>query len=194
MHLALFDFDGTLTDRDTMLAYCKHVRGPVRFWLGMALLTPLFAAIALKLVAKDRAKVVFLTHFLGGMDRATLTAAADSFADQVDGWLRPGAAERLAWHDTEGHTVVVVSASLDLWLMPWMTRRGLRCICTGAAWNGDIFTGETSGPNCNYGEKVVRIKAAFDLDAYTHVYAYGDSSGDRDMLAVATEPTFKPFR
>jgi len=194
MRLALFDFDGTLTNRDTMLAYCKHVRGPVRFWLGMVWLTPLFAGMFLKLVAKDRAKVIFLRHFLGGMQRADLESAAASFADLVDGWLRPGAAERLAWHRTEGHELSVVSASLDLWLMPWMTRRSLRCICTAAEWEGDTFTGGISGPNCNYAEKVKRIQEAFDLASYEHIYAYGDSSGDRDMLAIATEPTFKPFR
>jgi HAD superfamily hydrolase (TIGR01490 family) len=194
MQLALFDFDGTLTDRDTMLAFCKHVRGPTRFWLGMVWLTPVFAAMALKLIPNDRAKVLFLTHFLGGMERSALHEAAASFADHIDGWLRPGARERLDWHLAQGHEVSVVSASLDLWLMPWMNRQGLRCLCSTAAWDGDTFTGELSGPNCNHEEKVVRVRAVFDLEGFERVYAYGDSSGDQAMLALADEATFKPFR
>ena len=194
MQLALFDFDGTLTDRDTMLAFCRHVRGPGRFWLGMIWLTPIFALMFLKIMKNDVAKVRFLTHFLGGMDRQTLEAAALTFADKVDSWVRPGAIERVQWHLDQGHDVSVVSASVDLWLMPWMNRRGIRCLCSQAAWDGERFTGGLSGPNCNYDEKVVRIRAAFDLDTYQGIYAYGDSGGDQAMLALANEPSFKPFR
>jgi phosphatidylglycerophosphatase C len=194
MQLALFDFDGTLTDRDTMLAFCRHVRGSLRFWAGMVWLTPVFAMMALKWMPAETAKVHFLRHFLGGMTRYELEIWARSFANEVDAWMRPGALERLAWHQEAGHDVAVVSASVDIWLLPWMERRGLRCLCSRAAYEEDVFTGALDGPNCNYEEKVRRVNEAFDLLTYIRIYAYGDSKGDSAMLALAHESSFRPFR
>jgi HAD superfamily hydrolase (TIGR01490 family) len=194
MQLALFDFDGTLTDRDTMLAFCRHVRGPLRFWAGMVWLTPVFGLMFLKWMPAEVAKVRFLRHFLGGMERVTLETWARSFAVEVDTWMRPGALERLAWHRDEGHDVAVVSASVDIWLLPWMEKRGLRCLCSRAAFEDDVFTGRLDGANCNHEEKVRRVRAEYDLSVYARIYAYGDSKGDQAMLALAHEPTFRPFR
>jgi len=191
--LALFDFDGTLTDRDTMLAFCRHVRGTPRFAVGMLWLSPMLVAMKLGVVANERAKVIFLRHFLGGMSRSELAAQAGSFAGIVDGWLRPGAMDRLRWHVEQGHDVRIVSASLDVWLLPWAARNGIEVLCTRGRFDCDIFTGDLDGPNCNGDEKVARARGAFDLDSYDEVHAYGDTSGDQPMLAIATHPTFRPF-
>ncbi|HHO53172.1 MAG TPA: HAD-IB family hydrolase [Deltaproteobacteria bacterium] len=193
-HLALFDFDGTLIDRDSMLEFVRHCRGSTRFFLGMAWLSPVLVAHRLRLLAAERAKVIFLRHFLGGMERAALAEAAASFADRLDGFLRPGALERVVWHRSQGHDVWVVSASLDLWLEPWMERQGLRVLCTRGHFDGDRFTGALSGPNCNGAQKALQIQQTLDLERYERIYAYGDSSGDTEMLALAHEARFKPFR
>ena len=37
-------------------------------------------------------------------------------------------------------------------------------------------------------KRAKRIKEKIDLDQYDMVYAYGDSRGDREMLALADEP------
>ena len=192
--LALFDFDGTLTDRDTMLAFCRHVRGTPRFALGMLWLSPMLVAMKAGVVGNDTAKSIFLRHFLGGLSRKELTDHAETFANVVDGWLRPGALDRLIWHQQQGHTVRIVSASLDVWLLPWAQRHGVEVLCTRARYDDDRFTGDLLGSNCNGEEKVARIRDAIDLDRFDEIHAYGDSRGDAPMLALATHPTFKPFR
>lgn len=193
-HLALFDFDGTLIDRDSMLAFVHHCRGSTRFALGMLWLSPMLVAHRLKLVAAERAKVIFLRHFLGGMSRAELSSAAASFADRIDSFLRPGALERVVWHRSQGHDVWVVSASLDLWLSPWMERQGINVLCTRGHFDGERFTGALAGPNCNGPQKAAQIRQTLDLSAYARIYAYGDSSGDTEMFSLAHETRFKPFR
>ncbi len=189
--LALFDFDGTLTDRDTMLAFCRHVRGTPRFAVGMLFLSPMLVAMKVGLVANETAKTIFLRHLLGGASREELAVHAESFAVVVDGWLRPGAIERVAWHREQGHTVRIVSASLDVWLLPWARRHGIDVLCTVGRFDDDRFT---DGANCNGEEKVTRVKGVLDLAAFDEIHAYGDTSGDEPMLALATHPTFKPFR
>lgn len=193
--LVLFDFDGTLTDRDTMLAFVQHCRGPWRFWAGMVWLAPLLVGHRLGLVPAAEAKRLFLRHFLGGWHREALAGAAAVFADRIEGWMRPDGRARLAWHREQGHDVVVVSASLDLWLAPFMAVHQLRCLCTEAAYGADgTFDGELASENCNGPEKVRRVRDAFELDAYDGVVAYGDSSGDAEMLALADESSYEPFR
>lgn len=192
--LALFDFDGTITTRDTMLAFVLHCRGPVRTALGLVWLSPMLAAYALKLVPNDRAKQILLRHFLAGWRREALAERAASFVDVVEGWVRPGARERLDWHRAQGHEVVVVSASLDVWLRPWAERHGLGLLCTEGRFDGDVFTGELAGPNCHGPEKEARVRAALPVADYASIWAYGDSSGDVELLALAHESHYRPFR
>jgi phosphatidylglycerophosphatase C len=56
------------------------------------------------------------------------------------------------------------------------------------------LTGRISGLNCHGQEKVRRIKESFPLDQYQEIYAYGDTSGDKPMLDLATHRFYKPFR
>ena len=192
--LALFDFDGTITTRDTMFDFVRATRGPVRLALGLVALSPWLVAHKLGLLGATPAKVLVLRWFFGGESRETLARWGEAYVDRVEALIRPGAARRLGWHVAAGHDVAVVSASLDLWVGAWARKRGLRLLCTEAAWDGDVFAGALGSANCNGAEKERRIRAAFDVTAYATVYAYGDSSGDAEMLALATEPSFKPFR
>lgn len=192
--LALFDFDGTITTRDTMLPFVVHVRGVLRTLAGLVWLAPMLAAHAIGLVGTERAKALFLGHFLGGWTREALAAKGVSFVPRIEGWIRSEARTRLDWHRAEGHDVLIVSASLDLWLAAWAEKYGVRLVCTEAKFDDAVFTGQLATPNCKGAAKEDRIRQAVDLDGYAYVYAYGDSSGDAEMLALADEGWFRPFR
>ncbi len=162
---------------------------------GLIWLAPMLVGHQLRWIPGDVAKVRFLTHFLGGMPRTELAERARAFVDVLAGHVRSGAADRLRWHEEQGHEVVIVSASLDLWLAPFAEQRGLRLISSTAAFDDeDRFTGGLVGPNVNHDEKVRAVREALDLDAYDTIYAYGDSSGDEAMLGLADDASFKPFR
>lgn len=191
--LALFDFDGTLTTKDTMFVFLRHVVGPVRLFLGLWLLSPVLIAMKLGLVANATAKGMLLRLLLGGRSRDELEAAARSFVAVLDPLVRPGGRDKLRWHLAEGHEVRIVSASLELWVGPWAEAQGVGLLATPTGWDAGRFAG-LGGTNCNGDEKVARVRAALDLDAFDVVHAYGDTSGDRPMLAVAQHAHFQPFR
>lgn len=193
-HLALFDFDGTITSRDTMFAFVHHAKGPLRTGLGLLWLSPVLALHAIGLVGATTAKTALLRHFFGGTTRETLASWGETFTDEIEAMVRPRARARLAWHREQGHEIVLVSASLDIWLRPWATRHGYPVLCTEAAFEGDRCTGALATPNCNGAEKESRIRAMLDLKRYAHIYGYGDSSGDKQMLALANEIAYRPFR
>jgi phosphatidylglycerophosphatase C len=193
IRLALFDVDGTLTRRDTMFLFLRHALGAGGALWAVARVSPLLVLHVLGVVDNTRAKQALLGAALGGLPRSRLEAAAASFADVVDAELRPGALERLRRHLGDGDTVLLVSASLDLWLGPWAARHGLRLLATPTAWTDGVFAG-LGGPNVHGPQKVVRVREVVDPSSFSHVVGYGDSSGDTELLALCAEVHFRPFR
>lgn len=192
--LALFDVDGTLTTTDTMFAYAAHVVGRGRMFAVMALLAPLLALARFGLVDRGAAKGTMMRWFYAGKSRAELEAGAERFCrDVLPGLLRPKGLARLRKHRDDGDVVLLVSASLELWLRPFAEAEGIPLHATPTGWAGDRFTG-LGGPNCRGPEKVRRIRQVLDPDTFAHIDAYGDSSGDTEMLALAHAAHFKPFR
>ena len=83
--------------------------------------------------------------------------------------------------------MVVVSASPETWIRPWCEAQGMEAIATRLEEREDRLTGKIAGRNCQGEEKVRRVREIIDLDSYTRIYAYGNSSGDMPMLSLAHE-------
>ena len=189
-----FDFDGTLTTRDSYTAFLKW-RTPKSAWmLGGLKLVP--AALAY-LVHRDRGRIKAAATkvYLGGVSRERLEADARKFAETYSrSLLRPDA--MIAWKRWRKERVrlVIVTASPDLIVAPFA--RGLGAddlLGTPLQFDDrDRLTGAFAAPNCRGPEKVVRLKAAFG-EAVRIRAAYGDTSGDTEMLAAAEEPYFRVF-
>ena len=100
----------------------------------------------------------------------------------------------LEWHRERGDTVVVVSASIDLWLRDWCRSRGIGLIATELEVKEGRITGRFLTRNCSGKEKVKRIEKELDLSRFDHIYAYGDSPADRAMLSIAHEAYYRGKR
>jgi phosphatidylglycerophosphatase C len=184
--IAFFDFDGTITTRDTMLELIKYQKGNLRFFAGFLYNMPVFGALKLKLISSQAAKERLLKHFFNGMSLSEFQAACDS--------VRSGALAEIEKLKKEGYEVTVVSASAENWIKKWTDEINVQLIATRLQTLGDKITGKIDGVNCNHAEKTARIKAAYNLAEYGEIYGYGDSSGDNEMLALATKAFYKPFR
>ncbi len=103
------------------------------------------------------------------------------------------AIEKLNWHQQQGDRVIVVSASMEDWLKPWCDSKGVELLATSLLSDNGIISGEFATPNCHGEEKVNRIKALLNLSDYDRIFAYGDSSGDTEMLAIADEGFYRKF-
>ncbi|MBT1686388.1 HAD-IB family hydrolase [Dawidia soli] len=193
--LVLFDLDGTLTTKDTFLEFIKFYHGTASFYAGFALLSPWLVSFKLGLIPNWKAKERVLRYFFAGEDEATFRSKAEAFADQViPTLLRPEGVATLRRHQADNHHVVVVTASAEDWVGPWCKARNLQIIGTRLQRDDQKITGMLATKNCHGEEKVCRIRETLDLSAYDTIYAYGDSSGDKPMLALAHHPFYKPFR
>jgi phosphatidylglycerophosphatase C len=188
MRLALFDLDGTITTRDTFFDFLIFTFGRVRFALGMLALSPVLALYVARVIPNWKAKESVFRHFLKGWTYADFDNAAARYSrERLPAIIRNEAMERIEWHRTRGHRIAVVSASVEEWMRGWCGSHGMEVIGTRLEIVAGKLTGRIDGDNCNGVVKARRIRDSIALDDYEIIYAYGNSAGDADMLALADE-------
>ncbi|UII19716.1 HAD-IB family hydrolase [Fulvivirga ligni] len=193
--LALFDFDGTITTKDTFLEFIKYSRGVGRYYLGMTLMSPILVAFKLKLIPNWKAKEAVITYFFKNTSYNDFQNQCHSFSREViPALLKKDAIEALDQHISNGDDVYLVSASAENWLKDWCEFKDIKLIGTKLeVVNGNI-SGKLNGHNCYGQEKVNRVRQVLDLEDYDKIFVYGDSSGDKQMLGVATNPHYRFFK
>lgn len=195
MNIAFFDFDGTITTNDSLLRFIRFAVGDVKFLVGLTVLSPILILYKLKLIPNHRAKQIMLSYFFKGMNAEHFLKIANEYSlSHIQKIIRPKAMERIQWHHDNGDCVVVVSASLECWLRPWCQQNKLELIGTQLEIKANQVTGKLLTKNCYGIEKVNRIRQNYNLNDYETIYAYGDSRGDKEMLKLAHEKYYKPFR
>lgn len=193
-NLAFFDFDGTLTTRDTFIAFILFNKGLVRFVTGMLLLSPFLLLFLLRLIRNDAAKQKVMRYFFAGQSVDAFNRQCELFAKQVIPLhLREVAMKAVQKHLEKGDRVIVVSASAENWVRPWCINNGMECIATRLEVKDGLVTGNISGENCHGPEKVKRILEEIDLSTFGEISAYGDSNGDRELLQLAHHKYFRKF-
>ncbi|MEB3359813.1 MAG: HAD-IB family hydrolase [Synechococcales bacterium] len=193
--VALFDFDGTLTCSDSFLPFLQTMVSPWQYWSRMLLLSPILGGYGLKLVSNWKAKEAVLAQFVKGRAEADLAKLGDRFAQQgIPKLLRPEAVKRLRWHQQQGHRTILVSASLEAYLIPWAREMGFeQVVSTRLECRDGALTGRLFGRNCYGDEKVERLREVLGDFSQYRIYAYGDSRGDREMLSIADHPYYRQF-
>jgi HAD superfamily hydrolase (TIGR01490 family) len=193
--IAFFDFDGTITTRDTLLEFIKFYKGTGYFYLGFLLYSPLLLAYKLKIIPNYVAKQKVLQFFFGGENIQSFQNKCDEFSGAIlPRLIRPKALKEIEKLKTLNATIVVVSASAENWIKKWAADNELNLIGTRLAVANNKITGSIDGKNCYGDEKVCRIKQHYDLYLFKEIYCYGDSGGDTAMLNLATYRFYKPFR
>jgi phosphatidylglycerophosphatase C len=185
--IAAFDFDGTITDRDTLMPFVRLVAGRRRFLEAIAASGLGALARGRMETARDLAKGDFLRRALGGLSHDALIAEGERYSRQVlEQRVRPPMRRLIEWHIGNGHEVLIVSAGLDSYLSHVSGALGAStAICSTLAVDEEgVVTGELIGGNCRGAEKVARIRSHLD-GRNAEVWAYGNSSGDEAMLAFA---------
>jgi HAD superfamily hydrolase (TIGR01490 family) len=185
-NLALFDFDGTITSKDTFTAFVHFAMGPARLLSGKILLSPLIVGYKAGLVSGATIRASVSRFGFAGRRESELREAGLAFgADVLPQVVRPAMLERIRWHQSQGDRIVVVSASLDVYLETWCRGHGLELICTQLEFRRGRSTGGYRRGDCSGERKLHRIRERLDLSAYPDIYAYGDTREDLPMLAIA---------
>lgn len=185
-----FDFDGTLTSRDTLRLFLNRCAGARRLYGATARHLPSVVRGLGGGPVRDMAKQRIVHRLLAGRSLEEVQAAASATAQWVqDDLLRPDTLAWLRWHLAREHRVIIVTASIDLYVEPVAAALGVTEVL---ATRLDVdssgrLTGALRGPNVRGAQKA-RLLAAALGPGQALQYAYGDSSGDREMLGMAQLP------
>ncbi len=199
-----FDFDGTLTKKDTLLAFIRYACGNKSFYLALVLFSPILVMMKLRLYPNWKAKQQFFSWFFKGMDIDAFNEVCNRFAYEKKDLLRKKGINEMKKALSEGSKVIVVSASIENWVRPFfehefaetevLSSGQLQIACTKIDVRHFKVTGKFLTKNCYGKEKVKRIDRAFPHRKLYTLVAYGDSAGDKAMLDYADEKHYKPFR
>ncbi len=182
--IALFDFDHTLYDGDSMLDFTKIVKGK-QYYLGMMALMPWLVGLKLGLLDNQEVKEKFLTHFFKGMEAREFESLGKQFSFSTSDRLDRKLKWTLFEHLEKRHKVVIVTASMPQWILGWAEGHNIAVIGSTVEVADGLLTGKLEGKNCYGPEKVRRIKERFELSVYDHIVVYGSGKGDREMLSLA---------
>ncbi|MFT4153087.1 HAD-IB family hydrolase [Parafilimonas sp.] len=193
--IAFFDFDGTITSKDSLAEILKFIKGKFSYYAGILVLSPVIVAYKIGILSNHTAKEILLAYFLKDLDVKKFNALCVEFTEKkLPGILNKSALLEIRRHMQQNTQVVIISASAENWLAPWCTKYNITCIATRLQVKNGKLTGKIEGRNCSGKEKVRLIKNNYVLSDYKKIYAYGDSPDDLPMLALATEKNYKPFR
>lgn len=190
-NIAVFDFDGTLTTRDSFLAFIKWACGPVSYYVGFLRFAPQLLLMFMHLYPNWKAKERIFAHFFKGWQYSWFQALGEDFATELDTMRNEPVIGRLKEHIDHGDTVYVISASLPEWVEPWCRQLGVNAVLATEIEVNDQgrITGRFKTKNCFGQEKVDRLlKVEPERETYV-LHAYGDSRGDLELLAFADKAT-----
>lgn len=186
--IAAFDFDGTLTRKDMLVPFSLFLNGPLYTYTSIFKLIPFLFLFLIGKKSRQQVKEKFLSYILAP-EGASLKEKGKAFAASII--LKPEGLARLKWHQARGDTTVLISANLDLFIVPIGERFGFdRILCSEVALP---LTGRLSNINCYGEEKVHRILSAFGPKENYTLYVYGDGEGDMPLLKIADHPFLRSF-
>lgn len=184
--VAFFDFDGTLTTKDSFIEFIKYYHGSINLLLGLLLNLPVLLLYKIKVIPNWKAKERLIQYFFKGVDLDEFNVKAREFSmKEIPKILRSDMMKQLKNHKVVRNDIFLVSASFENWLVPWAESHKIKVISSRLDSTSKKLNGKIRGNNCYGLEKELRIKLELDLSRYDKIYAYGDSHGDTEMLQLA---------
>ncbi|SEK61904.1 HAD-IB family hydrolase [Parapedobacter koreensis] len=192
--IAAFDFDGTITTKDSLLLFLLFRIGFFRLMANAVASSLYLVGYKLHLIPNYKAKEKLFGNFYKGVPIEAFDRRCVAFAEKLTKILRPEAVAKLNWHLKQGHEVVIISASIANWIIPWAVKNGIQhVLATKIEVHNGLITGKFLSRNCYGPEKLSRFLEQYpDRDSY-ELYAYGDTEGDRELLAAADHPFYRTF-
>lgn len=191
----IYDFDGTLTRRDSFPDFIRYARGGRSLFFGLLLFSPLLVLMKLQLYSNGRAKERLFSYFFQGMSVRVFDDLCAKYGLSRADLLLDAARKAVNEVASNGYRIFIVSASVDRWVLPFFRDvPNVTVIGTQIEVENGLVTGRFSTPNCYGAEKVRRIQALLPYREQYKLIAHGDSRGDKEMLNYADQGYFRPFR
>ena len=190
MQIAIFDLDGTITRRDTLLPFVWGWLAQ-KPWQLFRLVRVLPALLKFALGTRDpgELKSALLQQTLRGAARADVSAWAQHYVRTLlNSGIFQQALSAIRSHRNGGDYLVLMSASVDLYVPQIGEALGFsQTICSRVRWDEDRLDGRLSSANCRGSEKLRYLQQLRTEKGPLRVVAYGNSSPDLAHLEAADQ-------
>jgi HAD superfamily hydrolase (TIGR01490 family) len=193
--IAIFDFDKTITDRHTFIRFFKFISGNSKFYFTAIILLPEILKYTLGLIDLMDLREKAIKKFFSGLKEERYRTYCREFVyKHINHWLLEEAIERICWHKSNHHKLILLSNSPEDYLSEWAIQFGFDHVIGSKfkSQNG-VLTGKIFGKHCFGSEKVNRLKSIIGDTKQYFIYGYGDSIGDMDFLNISDKAFYKPF-
>lgn len=188
--VAAFDFDGTITTKDTLFDFIAFYHGKAKLIKGLCVLSPILIAFKAGIISNSTAKEKLFSFFFKGESADKYNQICQSYANRITSICNQSTLEKINSHKQQNHKLIIVSASNANWIKPWAVSMGFdQVLGTEIEVKDEKLSGKFSSPNCYGKEKANRLLALYPNRSEYVLYAYGDSNGDKELLALADYPT-----
>ena len=196
MRIAVFDFDGTIISKDSFLEFIIFSKGIRKFLFGFALLSPVILLFKLGIMNNGKAKQIVFSFFFKGDSLSKFNHYCSEFSALIDKYMIEDALMAIQEHQRKGSTVLIVSASIENWILPWAKKRGIdEVVATKLDIDqNDCLNGRFLTPNCYGLEKKRRLLEAYPNRKEYSLFVYGDSKGDKALLDYADHSFLKNYK
>lgn len=184
-NLALFDFDGTLCTKDSFTGFIFYALSKRHIVKQGIKILPWIQAYYLNAYPAHAMRSKLFRAMFSNANAFELQQMAQEYAENLMNQLNQPLLKQLKQHQALGDDVVLVSASVDVYLKHVCTLLNIDLICTQTEQVNEVYTGQYTTPDCSSEQKRQRILEKYHLDDYAVIYAYGNSREDDEMLAMA---------
>ena len=184
-NLALFDFDGTLCTKDSFTGFIFYALSKRHIVKQGLKLLPWIQAYYLNVYPAHAMRPKLFYGMFKDTDYAEIQKIAEEYAQHLIQELDPKFMQQLQLHQALGHDVVLVSASIDLYLKPLCKLLKIDLICTETEVRESRLTGHYQSADCSRMEKKKQISQQYPIAEYASIYAYGNSEEDLEMFSLA---------
>lgn len=188
INLALFDFDGTLYPKDSFTGFIFYTLSKRHIVKNGLKILPWIQAYYLKLYPAHAMRPRLYQSMFKDIPLDFVDKLAQEYAQKLIKKLDPDLLHQLKRHQQRGDQVVLVSASIDLYLTYICKYLNIELICTKTEYKNGLLTGFYRSEDCSCEQKKFRIMQQYQLSDYQFIYAYGNSEEDLEMLSIADYP------
>lgn len=193
--IAAFDFDGTITYKDTLLEFIRFTKGGKKLYLGLIRFFPYIILMKFKLYPNWKLKESFFSYYYKGVSIYQFNDWCEKFSNNISKIIRPKAITAIDNHIKNEDTIVIISASIENWIIPWANKIGFNNVIatkieidkTGK------LTGKFLSKNCYGLEKVIRLTELYPNKENYELVAYGDSNGDKELILFSDKGFYNKF-
>jgi len=195
MKIVAFDFDGTITTKDTLFEFIKFTKGKYKLLLGLSLYSPLLILAKIKLFPRAKTKELLFSYYYKGTSLEQFNKWGEDFATYLSPFIRPKAILEIKEELKVKSTILIISASLENWILPWATMHGVNLVISTQPEVDEEkkLTGNFASPNCSGKEKVNRLLELFPNRNAYELWVYGDSQGDKEIIEFADKGWYNKF-